>query len=85
MVFFPFIILSIVFDDRLGDVHIMCEGIVSTGPFIFFACIRMYYEAYRTYSSVPNNWPCPFISDNVCLLASIKVKKQTLLEINAQG
>ena len=37
------------------------------------------------YFRVPNKWPCTVIADKVCLLASIKVKKQTLLEINAQG
>ena len=83
MVFFLFIILSIVFDDRLGDVHNMCEGIVSTGPFIFFACIRMYYEAYR-HTLVSRITDPVRLFPTVCLLASIKVKKQTLPEINVQ-
>ena len=34
------------------------------------------------YSSVPNRRACTFISNKVCLLSSIDVKRQTLLEIN---
>ena len=37
------------------------------------------------YSRVPNRSPCAFISGKVCLLGSIKVRRQTLPEINAQG
>ena len=65
MVFFLFIILSIVFDDGLGDVHNMCEGIVSTGPFIFFACIRMYYMKHTLVSRITDPvrlFPAKFVS-----------------------
>ena len=34
------------------------------------------------YSNVPNKRACTFISGKVCLLGSIKVKRQTLPEIN---
>ena len=36
------------------------------------------------YSSVPNRRPCTFISGKGCLLASMKVKRQTLPDINVQ-
>ena len=34
---------------------------------------------------VPNGSPCAFISGKVCLLGSIKFRRKTLPEINAQG
>ena len=37
------------------------------------------------YSRVKNRRPCTFISGKVCLLASIKVKRQTLQERNVQS
>ena len=37
------------------------------------------------YSRVPNRSPCAFISGKVCILGSIKVRRQTLPEINAHG
>ena len=37
------------------------------------------------YSSVPKRHACTFISGKVCLLSSIDVKRQTLLEINVHA
>ena len=38
-----------------------------------------------TYSNVPNKRASTFITGNVCLLGSIKVRRQTLPEINVRA
>ena len=37
------------------------------------------------YSNVPNKRACTFISGKVCLLGSIKVRRQTLPDINVHA
>ena len=46
---------------------------------------RYLATAFKYYSILPNRHVYTFISGKVCLLASIKVKRQTLPEINIQG
>ena len=44
--------------------------------------VKVLSKYVSTYSNVPNKRACTFISGKVCLLGSIKVKRQTLPEIN---
>ena len=67
----------------LHTVNIYWDPVFITGISLLVPCSTLYGIA--VYSSFKNRRPCKFISGKVCLLASIKGKRQTLLEINLQG
>ena len=64
---------------------VLMRVLFAGGPYMKKYGKLFFTVVLRKYSRVQNNWPCMFISGNVCLLTLIEAKRQTLPKINVHG